>query len=40
MKLAIDMMWESQSPKTKILFPNGKPSLDEFLITISKILRS
>lgn len=37
MNLTIDTMWERQSPKAKKLFPNGKPSLDEFLITIYKI---
>ncbi len=34
--LAINIMWEKQTPQAKKLFPNGKPTLDEFLITMFK----
>lgn len=38
MQLAINAMWKNQTPQAKRLFPNGKPNLDEFLITMHKAL--
>lgn len=38
-ELAINIMWERQTPQAKKLFPNGKPTLDEFLITMYKTLK-
>ncbi len=38
MQLAVNAMWEKQTPQAKKLFPNGKPTLDEFLITMYKTL--
>lgn len=39
-ELAINTMWEKQTPQTKKLFPNGKPNLEEFIITLCKALES
>lgn len=39
-ELAINTMWEKQTPQTKKLFPNGKPNLEEFIITLYKALES
>lgn len=38
MQLAVNAMWEKQTLQAKKLFPNGKPTLDEFLITMYKTL--
>lgn len=38
MQLAVNAMWKKQTPQAKKLFPNGKPTLDEFLITMYKTL--
>ena len=39
-ELAINTMWEKQTPQAKKLFPNGKPTLEEFIITLCKALES
>lgn len=39
-ELAINTMWKKQTPQTKKLFPNGKPNLEEFIITLYKALES
>ena len=33
-QLALDVAWDSNNEKLRELFPKGKPTLDEFLITI------
>ena len=33
-QLALDVAWNSNNEKLRGLFPKGKPTLDEFLITI------
>lgn len=38
MQLAVNAMWKKQTPQAKKFFPNGKPNLNEFLITIYKAL--
>jgi len=40
MEIAISAMWEKQTPQAKKLFPNGKPTLDEFLIIVFKALEN
>ena len=35
---AIDAMWESNKPNSRALFPNGKPSIEEFFTAIKKQL--
>ena len=34
MQLALDIAWNNNSARFRKLFPNGKPTLEEFLITV------
>ena len=34
MQFTLDMAWSSNNAKIRKLFPNGKPTLEEFLLTL------
>ena len=41
MQKAIDLAWENPSPEEKLFqetyFPNGKPTVDEFIQTVARL---
>lgn len=43
MQIALDSAWDASDPDTKRmqaeLFPDGKPSLEEFIIKLSKLAK-
>ena len=40
MQKAIDMAWEHPTEAQKLYFPNGKPTVKEFIQTISDIIKT